>query len=141
SGPGPAASATLAEGRDRGAGLVLFSLTPGALWQRRRCSRQGPVTRTEDLPIQMENPYKEPPKKCVLCGIHVNYKNVQLLSQFVSPYTGRMHGRHITGLCDKKQKEISKGIKRAQALGFMPVVYKDPSFRNDPKLCNIKYPE
>lgn len=26
----------------------------------------------------MENPYKEPPKKCVLCGIHVNYKNVQV---------------------------------------------------------------
>ncbi|XP_019408294.1 PREDICTED: 28S ribosomal protein S18c, mitochondrial isoform X2 [Crocodylus porosus] len=124
-------------------GGLCRGLTPsaGALWQRRRCSRQGPVTRTEDLPIQMENPYKEPPKKCVLCGIHVNYKNVQLLSQFVSPYTGRMHGRHITGLCDKKQKEISKGIKRAQALGFMPVVYKDPSFRNDPKLCNIKYPE
>ncbi|XP_006273622.1 small ribosomal subunit protein bS18m [Alligator mississippiensis] len=124
-------------------GWLCWGLAPsaGALWQRRRCSRREPVTRTEDLLIQMENPYKEPPKKCVLCGIHVNYKNVQLLSQFVSPYTGCIHGRHITGLCDKKQKEISKGIKRAQALGFMPVVYKDPSFRNDPKLCNIKYPE
>lgn len=26
----------------------------------------------------MENPYKEPPKKCVLCGIKVDYKNVQV---------------------------------------------------------------
>uniref|UniRef100_A0A8B9CD51 Small ribosomal subunit protein bS18m n=1 Tax=Anser brachyrhynchus TaxID=132585 RepID=A0A8B9CD51_9AVES len=90
-------------------------------------------------PIEMENPYKEPPKKCVLCGIKVDYKNVQLLSQFVSPYTGRIYGRHLTGLCNKKQKEISKTIKRAQVLGFMPVMFKNTSFLTDPKICNVKY--
>ncbi|XP_035751441.1 28S ribosomal protein S18c, mitochondrial isoform X3 [Egretta garzetta] len=67
-------------------------------------------------PIQMENPYKDPPKRCILCGINVDYKNVQLLSQFVSPHTGCIYGRHITGLCDKKQKEITKAIKRAHVL-------------------------
>ncbi|XP_009702372.1 PREDICTED: 28S ribosomal protein S18c, mitochondrial [Cariama cristata] len=92
-------------------------------------------------PIQMENPYKEPPKKCVLCGIKVDYKNVQLLSQFVSPHTGCIYGRHITGLCNKKQKEITKAIKRAHVLGFMPVMFKNPSFLTDPKICNVKYPE
>uniref|UniRef100_A0A669PXM3 Small ribosomal subunit protein bS18m n=1 Tax=Phasianus colchicus TaxID=9054 RepID=A0A669PXM3_PHACC len=90
-------------------------------------------------PIEMENPYKEPPKKCILCGINVDYKNVQLLSQFVSPYSGRIYGRHITGLCDKKQREISKAIKRAHILGFMPVMFKNPSFLTDPKICNVKY--
>ncbi|NWW44872.1 RT18C protein, partial [Pedionomus torquatus] len=116
-------------------------------------------------PIEMENPYKEPPKRCVLCGINVDYKNVQLLSQFVSPYTGRIYGRHITGLCNKKQKEITKAIKRAHVLGkygyalefksrllsylimppsylstgFMPVMFKNPSFLTDPKICNMKY--
>uniref|UniRef100_A0A8C5JHN9 Small ribosomal subunit protein bS18m n=1 Tax=Junco hyemalis TaxID=40217 RepID=A0A8C5JHN9_JUNHY len=92
-------------------------------------------------PIQMENPYKDPPKRCVLCGINVDYKNVQLLSQFVSPYTGSIYGRHITGLCNKKQKEITKAIKRAHVFGFMPVMFKNPQFLTDPKLCNIKYPE
>uniref|UniRef100_A0A8B9R8F6 Small ribosomal subunit protein bS18m n=1 Tax=Anas platyrhynchos TaxID=8839 RepID=A0A8B9R8F6_ANAPL len=105
----------------------------------------------------MENPYKEPPRKCVLCGIKVDYKNITrvtalcsrggrqqpkanwLLSQFVSPYTGRIYGRHITGLCNKKQKEISKTIKRAQVLGFMPVMFKNTAFLTDPKICNIKY--
>ncbi|KFO04772.1 hypothetical protein N312_09827, partial [Balearica regulorum gibbericeps] len=90
-------------------------------------------------PIQMENPYKEPPKKCVLCGINVDYKNVQLLSQFVSPHTGCIYGRHITGLCNKKQKEISKAIKRAHVFGLMPVMFKNPSFLTDPKICNVKY--
>uniref|UniRef100_A0A8C3MA77 Small ribosomal subunit protein bS18m n=1 Tax=Geospiza parvula TaxID=87175 RepID=A0A8C3MA77_GEOPR len=64
-----------------------------------------------------------------------------LLSQFVSPYTGSIYGRHITGLCNKKQKEITKAIKRAHVFGFMPVMFKNPQFLTDPKLCNIKYPE
>uniref|UniRef100_A0A8C9DPX8 Small ribosomal subunit protein bS18m n=1 Tax=Prolemur simus TaxID=1328070 RepID=A0A8C9DPX8_PROSS len=92
-------------------------------------------------PVPMENPYKEPLKKCILCGKRVDYKNVQLLSQFISPFTGCIYGRHITGLCGKKQKEITKAIKRAQILGFMPVTYKDPAFLKDPKVCNIKYRE
>ena len=45
------------------------------------------------------------------------------------------------GLCGKKQKEITKAIKRAQILGFMPVTYKDPAYLKDPKVCNIKYRE
>uniref|UniRef100_A0A8C6VSD4 Uncharacterized protein n=1 Tax=Naja naja TaxID=35670 RepID=A0A8C6VSD4_NAJNA len=65
----------------------------------------------------------------------------QLLSQFTSPYTGHILGHHITGLCKKKQNEIAKAIKRAHCMGFMSVMHKDPVFRNDPKICNIKYPE
>uniref|UniRef100_A0A8C8RGB0 Small ribosomal subunit protein bS18m n=1 Tax=Pelusios castaneus TaxID=367368 RepID=A0A8C8RGB0_9SAUR len=110
-------------------------------WRRGYSAQHEPVPHDVDMPIQMENPYKNPPKKCLMCGINVDYKNVQLLSQFVSPYTGRIYGRRITGLCGKKQKEISKAIKRARVLGFMPVVYKDPTFLNDPKICDMKQPD
>ncbi|XP_021066855.1 28S ribosomal protein S18c, mitochondrial [Mus pahari] len=110
------------------------------LW--RRCfSQYEQVTSNEDLPIPMENPYKEPLKKCVLCEKRVDYKNVQLLSQFISPFTGCIYGRHITGLCGKKQREITKAIKRAQKMGFMPVTYKDPAYLKDPRVCNIRYRE
>ncbi|XP_006867788.1 PREDICTED: 28S ribosomal protein S18c, mitochondrial [Chrysochloris asiatica] len=108
---------------------------------RRTCSQCKQVTSKEDLPIPMENPYKEPLKKCLLCGKRVDYKNVQLLSQFISPFTGCIYSRHITGLCGRKQKEITKAIKRAQVMGFMPVTYKDPAYLKDPKICNIKYRE
>ncbi|XP_053260175.1 28S ribosomal protein S18c, mitochondrial isoform X2 [Podarcis raffonei] len=64
-----------------------------------------------------------------------------LLSQFISPYSGHIFGRHITGLCMKKQQEVAKNIKRARQLGFMSVTYKDPTFLSDPKVCSIKYPE
>ncbi|XP_045392653.1 28S ribosomal protein S18c, mitochondrial [Lemur catta] len=114
--------------------------THAVLWSR-GCSQYEQVTSNEDMPVPMENPYKEPLKKCILCGKRVDYKNVQLLSQFISPFTGCIYGRHITGLCGKKQKEITKAIKRAQILGFMPVTYKDPAFLKDPKVCNIKYRE
>ncbi|XP_036056134.1 28S ribosomal protein S18c, mitochondrial isoform X2 [Onychomys torridus] len=89
--------------------------TYAALW-RRGCSQYQQVASNEDLPVPMENPYKEPLKKCILCEKRVDYKNVQLLSQFISPFTGCIYGRHITGLCGKKQKEITKAIKRAQKM-------------------------
>ncbi|XP_075006089.1 small ribosomal subunit protein bS18m isoform X1 [Calonectris borealis] len=92
-------------------------LAPAVLWERPRRLQHERQPGRSDQPIQMENPYKEPPKKCVLCGINVDYKNVQLLSQFVSPHTGCIYGRHITGLCNKKQKEITKAIKRAHVFG------------------------
>ncbi|MED6271974.1 28S ribosomal protein S18c, mitochondrial [Characodon lateralis] len=63
----------------------------------------------------------------------------QLLSQFISPHTGRIYGRHITGLCGKKQKEVSKAIKKAHSLGFMSVTHKHPQFMKDPRICGIKH--
>ncbi|XP_075717292.1 small ribosomal subunit protein bS18m [Rhinoderma darwinii] len=91
----------------------------------------------EDMPQKMENPFIEPPKQCILCGVPVDYKNTQLLSQFVSPHTGRIYGRHITGLCGLKQKAVAKAIKRATIMGFMPNTYKDPAYLKDPKICDV----
>ncbi|XP_054846443.1 28S ribosomal protein S18c, mitochondrial [Eublepharis macularius] len=112
-----------------------------ATWRQQCSSHNEQVSSKPDMPELMDNPYKEPPKKCILCGTHVDYKNVQLLSQFISPYTGHILGMRVTGLCPKKQLEVSKAIKRAQKIGFMPVTYKDPTFLSDPKICNIKYPD
>ncbi|XP_030743694.1 28S ribosomal protein S18c, mitochondrial-like [Echinops telfairi] len=56
-----------------------------------------------------------------------------LLSQFISPFTGCIYSRHITGLCGKKQKEITKAIKRAQIMGFLPFSYKDPALSQRPQ--------
>ncbi|XP_053196648.1 28S ribosomal protein S18c, mitochondrial-like [Scomber japonicus] len=92
----------------------------------------------KDPLVKMENPYKEPQKGCILCSVSVDFKNIQLLSQFISPHTGRIYGRHITGLCGRKQKEISKAIKKAQSMGFMSVTHKHPQFMKDPSLCSVR---
>ncbi|XP_061886874.1 28S ribosomal protein S18c, mitochondrial [Entelurus aequoreus] len=89
--------------------------------------------------VKMDNPYKAPVIGCVLCKVTVDFKNTQLLSQFISPHTGRIYGRHITGLCGRKQKQISKAIKKAHSMGFMSVTHKHPQFMRDPNICGIKH--
>ncbi|XP_068561469.1 small ribosomal subunit protein bS18m [Cebidichthys violaceus] len=97
------------------------------------------VRHKDDTLVKMENPFKEPQKGCVLCSVTVDFKNTQLLSQFISPHTGRIYGRHITGLCGRKQKEVSKAIKKAHSMGFMSVTHKHPQFMRDPNICGIKH--
>ncbi|KAF5291179.1 hypothetical protein FQA39_LY14421, partial [Lamprigera yunnana] len=69
----------------------------------------------------MENPFEKEKLKCVLCKYNItpDYKNIKLLSQFQSPYTGRIYGRHITGLCENKQKQVEMEIVKAQSAGLM----------------------
>lgn len=95
-----------------------------------------------DLPIEMQNPFKKEKMQCLLCKHNIvpNYKNVRLLSQFQSPYTGRIYGRHITGLCKRKQYEVELEIAKAQTAGFMPSYHKDITFVKDPKLYDPERP-
>lgn len=91
-----------------------------------------------DLPVNMPDPFQDPPKRCILCqhNIELSYKNPQLLSQFVSPYTGRLYGRHITGLCLHMQQKVAREVRTARRFGFMPTSYKSPKFLTDPQLFN-----
>lgn len=96
----------------------------------------------EDYPVKMKNPFEKEKVKCVLCKYNIkpSYKNYQLLSQFQSPYTGRIYGRHITGLCKRMQEEVEKEIKKAQSMGFMGCMTKNPEFLKDPKLFDPEKP-
>lgn len=91
-----------------------------------------------DLP----NPYKKEKPQCILCKLNItpNYKNVRLLSQFQSPYTGRVFGKHITGLCTHKQAQLEAEILKAQNAGLMGSYNKDPVFTRDPKLFDPENP-
>ncbi|XP_030005281.1 small ribosomal subunit protein bS18m [Sphaeramia orbicularis] len=102
------------------------------------CTTSNVVQQKDNMFVKMENPYTEPQKGCILCNVKVDFKNIQLLSQFISPHTGRIYGRHITGLCGRKQKEISKAIKKAHSMGFMSVTHKHPQFMRDPNICNVR---
>lgn len=49
----------------------------------------------------------------------IDYKNVALLSKFVSEY-GRILPSRITSVCAKKQRALARAIKRARFLALMP---------------------
>uniref|UniRef100_A0A0A9WTH3 28S ribosomal protein S18c, mitochondrial n=1 Tax=Lygus hesperus TaxID=30085 RepID=A0A0A9WTH3_LYGHE len=97
---------------------------------------------TNDMPIEMENPFKKEKVECILCKMKIDpdYKNVRLLSQFVSPFTGLMYGRHITGLCRTKHERVAREISKSQNAGMMPYYNKEPEFLEDPKLFNPDRP-
>lgn len=96
----------------------------------------------QDEPIEMENPYKKEQRLCILCRLNItpDYKNARLLSQFQSPYTGRVYSRHITGLCKTKQAQVEAEIVKAQNCAYMPYYYKDKVFLKDPKLFDPENP-
>ncbi|WAR20821.1 RT18C-like protein [Mya arenaria] len=54
----------------------------------------------DDMPVDMPDPFQPPRKKCILCeyDVKLDYKNPQLLSQFISPYTGRIYGRFLPSM-------------------------------------------
>ncbi|XP_021938844.1 28S ribosomal protein S18c, mitochondrial isoform X2 [Zootermopsis nevadensis] len=99
--------------------------------------------RMKDMPVEdMKNPFEREKAQCILCQYKIvpDYKNVKLLSQFVSPYTGQIYGRHITRLCAAQQARLEKEIFKSQSAGFMPYYFKDVAYVKDPKLFDPDRP-
>lgn len=96
----------------------------------------------DDAPVEMENPFEKEKPLCILCKYNIvpDYKNVKLLSQFQSPYTGRIYGRHITGLCQQRQEQVEKEIKKSQYVGLMGTYHKSLEFLKDPKIFDPEKP-
>lgn len=94
----------------------------------------------DDMPLpEIPDPFSKDYKRCFLCrfSIEIDHKNVRLLSQFVSPFTGRIYGRAITGLCIPMQKHVARSIKRSRLTGYMPVILKDPKYLRDPQPYDV----
>lgn len=54
---------------------------------------------------------------------HVDYKDVDLLKQFINPH-GRIMNRRKSGLTAKQQRQVEAAIKRARFMGLLPYVQK-----------------
>ena len=51
----------------------------------------------------------------------MDYKDVDLLKNFITKQ-GKILPRRVTGLTVQQQRQITKAIKRARFLGFLPFV-------------------
>ena len=63
-------------------------------------------------------------KSCPFSGPNapkIDYKDVKLLQRFVSE-RGKMVPSRITAVSTKKQRELSRAIKRARILALLPFV-------------------
>ena len=59
-----------------------------------------------------------------------DYKNIQLISQFISPFSGKLVTRERSNLCIKKYKELQNAHKIAQKLLLIGQT-KEPIFTMD----------
>ena len=60
-------------------------------------------------------------KPCPLSGKNapvIDYKNIKLLKRYLSD-SGRILPSRVTSVCLKKQKELSRAIKRARVLALI----------------------
>ena len=60
-------------------------------------------------------------EECPLTGkeAQISYKNVGLLKKFIST-RGRIMPTQKTGICPKHQRQLTKEIKKARYLAFIP---------------------
>lgn len=66
-------------------------------------------------------------KNCKLCAQGVNYidyKDVETLQKYMS-YNCKILPRRVSGLCQKHQRMIANGIKRARIVALLPFVKED----------------
>ncbi|XP_077335079.1 small ribosomal subunit protein mS40 [Lithobates pipiens] len=59
---------------------------------------------------------------CPICRdqkLHVDYRNIRLLEQFICSHTGVVHDPTKTGVCMEQHKKLVKAITDAQEHGFL----------------------
>lgn len=54
---------------------------------------------------------------------HLDYKDVDLLKQFINPH-GRMMSRRRAELTARQQRAVETAVKRARFMGLLPYVQK-----------------
>jgi small subunit ribosomal protein S18 len=80
-------------------------------------STQPPLTR---------RPFFRRRKTCPFSGDNapkIDYKDVKLLQRYISE-RGKIVPARITAVCNKKQRELAKAIKRARFMALIPYVVK-----------------
>ena len=68
--------------------------------------------------------------KCPLDWVEIDYKNVELLSQYITK-SGKIVPRYYSKVSLKNQKKLAREIKRARIMALIPFVKRyDPNFNS-----------
>ncbi|XP_066530662.1 28S ribosomal protein S18b, mitochondrial [Hoplias malabaricus] len=91
------------------------------VWAEYRRNHKGgiPPQTTRKTCIRGGKPCGNPCPICRDPNIIIHYQNVNLLQQFISPYTGIVYDPTRTGVCMKQQKLLNKAIETARDHGLI----------------------
>ena len=88
--------------------------------------KKSKTNRNKSRDDKKNSPFEERKKFCPFSQKNspkIDYKDIKLLSRYVSE-KGKIIPSRITNVSSKKQKELSKAIKRARFLGLMSYTQK-----------------
>ena len=73
----------------------------------------------------VRRPFQKKRKSCPFSGSNskIDYKDIKTLTKFISE-RGKIIPSRISAVSAKKQRELSKAIKRARYIALMPYVVK-----------------
>jgi len=63
-------------------------------------------------------------KYCKFCAnkdIQIDYKNIDMLKQYISE-VGKIEPARLTGTCAKHQRQLAREIKRSRQMALIPYV-------------------
>jgi ribosomal protein S18 len=83
---------------------------------------------SEIIPVVAIVP-KKPKSRYPLRKETIDYKNIALLTKFISPQ-GKILSKRVNGLTAKQQRYVARAVKNARILGFLPFVNKSKSDEN-----------
>ena len=67
--------------------------------------------------------YRKKKKVCPMCaGKEVDYKNVEVISRFVSKEKGKILPKRVTGCCAEHQRKAAIEVKNARFMALLPFV-------------------
>jgi len=88
--------------------------------------KKNKYTRTRSKDDRKNSPFEDRKRFCPFSQKNspiIDYKDIKLLSRYISE-KGKIIPSRITNVSSKKQKELSKAIKRARFLGLMSYTLK-----------------
>ncbi|XP_043940415.1 28S ribosomal protein S18b, mitochondrial [Protopterus annectens] len=91
------------------------------VWSDYRRNHKGaiPPQKTRKMCIRGDKVSGNPCPICRDQKLQIDYRNVKLLQQFVSPYTGIILDATRTGVCRKQHKNLTKAIQTARECGLL----------------------
>ncbi len=99
---------------------LIVNKTEDNVKEQKQVIKETEITSHRDLNKGSKN------KKCVVSYLGyqvIDYKDVELLEQFTSPYA-KIFGKDRTGTKSKYQRKVSVAIKRARHMALMPFTTK-----------------
>uniref|UniRef100_A0A6I8NFH8 Small ribosomal subunit protein mS40 n=1 Tax=Ornithorhynchus anatinus TaxID=9258 RepID=A0A6I8NFH8_ORNAN len=92
------------------------------VWANYRRNHKGgiPPQRTRKTCIRGDKVAGNPCPICRDQKLHVDYRNVKLLEQFICEHTGVIFHAPHTGVCMKQHKKLTQAIKQARDHGLLP---------------------